>query len=133
MSILYVLASQTKVVTICWHFVYNYMNGLKPIVFDCWQIDDDIWWFKEKISFNKINKGIGIMRMEEAFAPKEYGMEMISHRYLISYRKYLFSILLSFWWNCFGLLLSYIYWFFYSCVFLTFWLELFMACVCYML
>jgi hypothetical protein len=73
------------------------------------------------------------MRMEEAFVPKEYGMEMISHRYLISYRKYLFSILLSFWLNCFGLLLSYIYWFFYSCVFLTFWLELFFACVCYML
>jgi hypothetical protein len=33
--------------------------------------------------------------MEEVFVPKEYGMEMISHIYLISYRKYVFSLLLS--------------------------------------
>jgi hypothetical protein len=71
------------------------MNGLIPIVFNCWQIDDDISWFKDKILFNKINKGIGIMHMEEAFAPKEYGMEMINHKYLIFYRKYVFSLLLS--------------------------------------
>jgi hypothetical protein len=68
------------------------MNGLKPIVFNCWQIDDDISWFEDKILFNKIKKGIGIMCMEEVFVPKEYGMEMISHRDLISYRKYLFSL-----------------------------------------
>lgn len=43
----------------------------------------------------KINKGIGIMRTEEVFIIEEYGMEMLSHRYLISSRKYVFSLLLS--------------------------------------
>lgn len=50
---------------------------------------------KTNFFFNKINKGIGIMHMEEAFVPKEYGMEMINHRDLICYRKYVFSLELS--------------------------------------
>jgi hypothetical protein len=114
-------------------FVYNYMNGLKPIVFNCWQIDNDISWFKDKILFNKINKCIATMRMEEVFVPKEYGMEMISQYIWSLIGSMCFHFCFPFWLNCFGLLLSYIYWCFYSCIFLTFGLELFMACVCYML
>jgi len=42
---------------------------------------------KEKNISNKIEKGVGIIQMEEVFVPKEYDMEVINHLNFISYKK----------------------------------------------
>jgi hypothetical protein len=53
---------------------------------------------------NKMIKGVSIFRMEKNLVSQEDGMEMISHRNLISYEKlvpHLFHCFISFWSLCF--------------------------------
>jgi hypothetical protein len=50
----------------------------------------DFLTLKEKKIFNKTRQGVGIIRMEEALAPREYGMEVTGHRDPISYGKLIF-------------------------------------------
>jgi hypothetical protein len=47
----------------------------------------DFFDLKQKVMSNKIAKGVGIIRMEETFIPRRYGMEVTKQRDLISYEK----------------------------------------------
>jgi hypothetical protein len=42
---------------------------------------------KEKILTTETRRGVGITQMEETLFPHEYGMEVTSHRDVISYGK----------------------------------------------
>jgi hypothetical protein len=56
----------------------------------CFFVDKLIFYFLdlcEKVLSNKTCQGVGITHMEEALVPREYGMEIIGHKDLISYGK----------------------------------------------
>jgi hypothetical protein len=59
----------------------------------------------EKVLSNRTGQGVGITRMEEAFALQEYGMEVIGHRDLISYGKLVCKLF-----SCFKI--QFLVWFF---------------------
>jgi hypothetical protein len=58
---------------------------LQSFVTNCWPLISFNW--KEKILFNKISLGVGIMCMEDILILQEYDIEVMGRKKLIFYEK----------------------------------------------
>ncbi len=56
---------------------YSYWSYLAYMIVD--KLTVDFPNFCEKMLSNKTSQGVGIIRMEEALEPRQYGMEVIGH------------------------------------------------------